>query len=80
MPRIRLVTLDEAAPLTRTLMAQNLAQHGRVLTATAIYGHAPSIQEGAQALNAGITDAGRIPKQLRGLLNVRVASIVGCPY
>ncbi|HWP28691.1 MAG TPA: hypothetical protein VFB73_15665 [Chloroflexota bacterium] len=80
MPRIRQVTYEEAAPITRQLMEQNLAQYGFVLPGTGIYGHAPTIQEGVQALNAGITAAGRISKQLRALLNVRVASIVGCPF
>ena len=80
MPRIRQVTAEEAAPLTRELMEQNLDQYGFVLPGTAIYGHAPSIQEGTRALDAGITAAGRIPKQLRALVNVRVASIVGCPF
>jgi hypothetical protein len=80
MPRIRLVTLEEAAPLTRRLMEEDVAQHGHVFPGTGIYGHAPSIQEGTRALNAGITAAGRIPRQLRALMNVRVASIVGCPF
>ena len=80
MPRIRPVTAEEAAPLTRSLMEQDVAQYGHVLPGTGIYGHAPSIQEGTRALNAGITAAGRIPKQLRALMNVRVASIVGCPF
>ena len=80
MPRIRLVTREEATPLTRGLMEQDVAAHGRVLPGTGIYGHAPTIQEGAKALNAGITAAGRIPRQLRALMNVRVASLVGCPF
>jgi hypothetical protein len=80
MPRIRLVTEEEAAPLTRELMKRDLAQHGHVLPGTGIYGHAPTIQEGARALDAGITAAGRISPQLRRLMNVRVAAIVGCPF
>ena len=80
MPRIRLVDLEAAAPLTRELMERDLAQHGHVYPGTGIYGHAPSIQEGTRALDAGITKAGRIAPQLRKLMNVRAAQLVGCPF
>jgi alkylhydroperoxidase family enzyme len=80
MPRIRPITLEEAAPQVKAVMERNLETFGRVLPSTEVYGHAPSIQEGAQALNAGITDAGRISPQLRSLMNVRVAAMVGCPF
>ncbi len=80
MPRIRGVSKEQAAPITRRLMEENEARFGHVFPGTAIYGHAPTIQEGTQALNAGITNAGRISQQLRGLMNVQVAKIVGCPF
>lgn len=80
MPRIRSVTESEAAPLTRSLMERDRAVFGHVLPGTGIYGHAPAIQEGARALDAGIGAAGRISPQLRRLMNLRVASIVGCPF
>jgi hypothetical protein len=80
MPRIRLVTEEAAAPLTRELMARDVAERGHVRTGTGIQGHAPTIQEGTRALEAGISGAGRIPRQLRRLMNVRVATIVGCPF
>ncbi len=80
MPRIRLISMEEASPYTRQLMEQDIAQYGHVFPGTGIYGHAPTIQEGHRALNAGITAAGRISPQLRALMNVRVASIVGCPF
>ena len=45
-----------------------------------LYGHAPTIQKGARALDAGILSAGGISQQLRRLMNTRVATIVGCPF
>jgi hypothetical protein len=80
MPRIRLVEIEDAAPSTRELIERDLAQHGYVYPGTGIYGHAPTIQQGTKALDAGITDAGRISPQLRRLLNVRAAQLVGCPF
>jgi len=80
MPRIEGIPEEKAAPFTRKLIEQNLAQFGHVLPGVGIVGHAPTIQEGAQALNQGITKAGRISQQLRSLMNVRVALMVGCPF
>jgi hypothetical protein len=80
MPRIEGVSTEQAAPFTWGLMEQNLAQFGHVLPGTKIVGLAPTIQEGTQQLNAGITNAGKVSHQLRGLVNVRVASLVGCPF
>ena len=80
MPRIRPITTEEAAPQVRAAMERNIEAFGRVLPSTEVYGHSPSVQEGAQALNAGITDAGRISPQLRSLMNVRVAALIGCPF
>ena len=80
MPRIGPVEPEKASPATRQRMDRDLEQHGHVLPGTGIYGHAPTIQDGARALDAGITAAGRIPQQLRRLMNLRAASIVGCPF
>ena len=80
MPRIRYVSEQEATPELRERMAREIADQGHIQPSTGIYGHAPAIQQGTQALNAGIGAAGCISPQLRALMNVRVASIVGCPF
>jgi hypothetical protein len=80
MPRLRPIGPDLAAPATRSRMDRDLEQYGHVLPGTGITGHAPTIQEGARALDTGITAAGRISPQLRRLMNLRAASIVGCPF
>jgi len=48
--------------------------------APSLYGHVPSIQRGARALDVGIGEAGGVSPQLRRLMNVRVATTVGCPF
>jgi hypothetical protein len=80
MPRIEGIDPEKASLAIRSRMDRDVEQHGHVLPGTGIYGLAPTIQEGARALDAGITSAGRIPQQLRRLMNVRAASIVGCPF
>lgn len=67
MPRIPLVVPHGAAD-------------GEAVPPPSLYGHVPSIQRGARALDQGLLEAGGIPQQLRRLMNVRVASIVGCPF
>ncbi|MCC7105650.1 MAG: hypothetical protein IT307_10940 [Chloroflexi bacterium] len=80
MPRIPGVNPEDAAPLTRDVIERDLAQHGHIMPGTVIYGLAPTIQEGARALDAGITSAGRVSQQLRKLMNLRVAATLGCPF
>jgi hypothetical protein len=80
MPRISGIDPEKASPATRQRMDRDMEQHGHILSNTGISGHAPTIQEGMRALDAGITAAGRIPQQLRRLMNLRAAQIVGCPF
>ncbi len=80
MPRIQPVTLEQATGDTRALMEQYIARYGQVYPSAGIYAYAPTIQNGTSALDEGITRAGRIPAQLRRLMNVLVAKIVGCPF
>ena len=68
MPRIPLVVPQAEPGSTETLPAPSL------------YGHVPSIQKGARALDVGIAQGGGISQQLRRLMNVRVATTVGCPF
>jgi alkylhydroperoxidase family enzyme len=80
MVRIRYVTLEEATPEVRARMEKEIAEQGEVTPGTGVWGHAPTIMDGNQALNAAIGAAGRISPELRGLVNVRVATIIGCPF
>ena len=62
------------------LIAPDGASHDGPSPPPSLYGHVPSIQRGARALDQGILEAGGVPQQLRRLMNVRVASMVGCPF
>ena len=80
MPRMNGIDPDQASPATRAAMDRDVENYGYVYPGTGIYGHAPSIQEGARALDRGIGGAGGVSPQLRRLMNIRAATMVGCPF
>lgn len=80
MTRIRALTRDEAPAEVRAFYDRNLETYGQVLNTTGLYAYRPSIQLGFRALSEGVVSSGLIPARLRHLINVRVASLVGCPY
>jgi len=45
-----------------------------------IWAYRPSIQKGVQALGKGMSESGLISEKLRCLINVRIASQVGCGF
>ena len=47
---------------------------------SSMYAHVPSILDGTRALDAGIGAGGGISPQLRRLMNVKAALMVGCPF
>lgn len=80
MSRIHPLTRDEAAPEVRAIYDQNLTAYGQVMNTTGVYAYRPTIQLGVKALTEGIKASGLIPERLRCLINVKVASLIGCPY
>ena len=54
--------------------------YGFVLNSTRQAAHAPQIQLGAGAMSRAFTRNSQISKRLSHLLNLRVGSIVGCPF
>ncbi len=80
MGRVRPLTGEEAAPEVQPIFDQNLKAFGQVLNSTGLYAYRPSIQLGVRALSDGITASGLIPSRLRFLINLRVASQVGCNF
>ena len=80
MARIRALTREEAPPEVRAIYDANQESFGQVLNTTGIYAYRPSIQRGAKALGEGIQASGLVSDKLRCLINVRIASQVGCGY
>jgi hypothetical protein len=80
MSRIPPLDQDDAPPEARPFFEKDLEVFGQVLNTTQIAAYRPGIAAAAKQLGQAVIDAGLIPEQLRFLLNVRVASLVGCPF
>lgn len=80
MPRIRPLREEEVSSETQVYFHRDRSAFGTVLHSTGIYAHCPPILGAAKALGAAMEQSGRLPKQLRCLLNVKAATMVGCPF
>ena len=80
MLRIKGVERDHASEEVRKVFDNQEKQYGSILNTAKVYGLRPTIQQGVQALQAGIVASGLIAADLRHLLCMKAASINGCPY
>ena len=80
MPRLSPVDPEDASPEARALFEQDRAVFGQVLNTTRVAARRPKIAAAAKALGKAVAEDSLIPAQLRLLLNVRIASLVGCPF
>ncbi len=80
MPRIRPLTEDEVDPESREYFQRGQASFGTVLQSTGLYAYCPPILAGTRALSTAIERSEQLPRELRCLLNIRAASMVGCPF
>ena len=80
MARIPPLDPESAPPEARALFEQDLERYGQTLNTTAIMAYVPGIARAARRLGKEVAESGLIPEQLRLLINVRVAGLVGCPF
>ena len=80
MSRIPPLNIDTAPPEARPLFEQDIEAYGQALNTTAVSAYRPGIARAVRRLGKEVAEAGLIPAQLRFLINVRVASLVGCPF
>lgn len=80
MSRITPVDPQEAEPAAQALFEQDIKTHGFPLKTTQVSALVPDIATAARALGRAVAGGGGIPDELRLLMNVRVASLVGCPF
>jgi len=80
MKRIHPLTEKDVPPETRVHFQRDHAAFGTTLNSTMIYAHCPPILNAAKVLGAAIEESGRVSRQLRCLINIKAASLVGCPF
>ena len=79
MARIRQLARDEAAPELQHYFDKNVEAYGKVLHSNGVYAYCPPIAQAYQGLNAAFPKSNQVTEELRRLVNLRVAQIVGCP-
>ena len=80
MPRITPLTRESAPEEARRFFDQDVERFGFVLNPTGIFAYRPPVQRAARALGASVAQEGVLAAELRALVCVRVAMLVGCPF
>ncbi|MBI4298174.1 MAG: hypothetical protein HY666_00220 [Chloroflexi bacterium] len=80
MPRIHPLKEEEVPSESRAYFERSRLSFGAVLQSTALYAYCPPILEGISLLGTSIERSRKLTRQLRCLINVKVAAIVGCPF
>ena len=80
MPRIPPLDRDSAPAEAQPFFDRDMEVFGQVLNSTRIAAYRPVMAAAAKRLGQAVAEGGLIPAQLRLLMNVRVASLVGCPF
>ena len=79
MPRLRPLREDEVPEEARVYFQSQEATFGQVFNSTRFSAYFPGMMAAAQELGAAINQ-GQVPAQFRRLLNVKVATMIGCPF
>jgi alkylhydroperoxidase family enzyme len=78
----RIPPIDPAAapPELRELFERQEAQWGAPLGPTLVLAHCPPLVRAAAGLSVGLEKSGQLPAELRDLVCLRVAQLIGCPF
>ena len=80
MPRIRPLREEDVSTEYRVHFQRDRSAFGTVLNSTGFYAYCAPIMEAANALGTAVERSGKVSRELRCLLNVRAAGMVGCPF
>jgi alkylhydroperoxidase family enzyme len=80
MSRVPPVDPGEAASELAEILAQQVEVYGAPLTPTLVMAHCPPLVRGARGLSIALEKSGRLTPELRDLLSLRVAQLIGCPF
>jgi alkylhydroperoxidase family enzyme len=78
----RLTPVDpaEAPAELRETFAQQTEQWGAPLGPTLVMAHCPPLVRGARGLGIALEKSAQLAAELRDLVSLRVAQLIGCPF
>ncbi len=78
----RIPPIDPAAapPEIREVLARQQEQWGAMLASTLVLAHCPPLVRASAGLSVALEKSGQLPAELRDLVCLRVAQLVGCPF
>ena len=79
-PRVPPVDPADASPAVREVFARQTEHWGAPLAPTLVMAHCPPLVPAAAGLSIALERSGQLPAQLRALICLRVAQIIGCPF
>lgn len=80
MARLRPLSKEEVGPEVRRRLEGGERAFGKPLISSGIQAYAPPVLEANQRLGAALVQSGKLPAELRSLVCLRVAQMVGCPF
>jgi hypothetical protein len=78
--RIEPVDLEHTTGTAREVLDADISKHGSVMNTTAIMVHVPEMAAAARRFSAAVAAGTGIADELRLLMNLRVASLIGCEF
>ena len=80
MPRVKEIETAAGETTLEPIFAREQETFGYVLNTTKVLAHCPPILAAAKAMGAAIERSGQLPTHLVPLVNLRVATLNGCPF
>ena len=80
MSRIPGIDPEQAPHDLAEIFAQQVAQYGAPLGPTLVMAHCPPLVRGARGLGVALEKSGQLPAELRDLVSLRAAQLIGCPF
>ena len=80
MSRIPPIDPDDASPELREILTRQTEEWGAPLEPTLVMAQCPALVRGARGLGIALEKSGQLPAELRDLISLRVAQLIGCPF
>jgi alkylhydroperoxidase/carboxymuconolactone decarboxylase family protein YurZ len=80
MVRIRPLSIDDVPPPSRRHFEGDKTLFGEALNSTRALAHCPRILDAAKAMGSGVMRSGHLSEELRCLINIKAAAMLGCPF